>query len=277
VDLIKVVQQQENIANAAFGSDWLEQVRQEIDVDLLGVVAIDEHSHPDLLYGVKTFLPNAKACVVFGMEYDSEIMNLIKHPIKYAASPKTGELLSPHVIQLNREIDQANYDMARILKKQGYRSIALPSRGLPMRPAQIKAALSYCHVAELAGMGTVGTHSLLITPEFGTRTRLTAMFTEAPLQATKRIDPVDDCTHCLDCVKICPVGAIAAPAPGERYKIDAARCKFYRERVDNCGLCQKVCSYSTGHSETTDDPLLGNEKFQQAVSAAGNIQMWEGE
>jgi epoxyqueuosine reductase QueG len=211
------------------------------------------------------------------MEYDSETMNLIKHPTKYAGKVKTGELLAPHVNQLNKEIDQANYDLARILKKLGYRSIALPSRGLPMRPMEMKASVSYAHVAEAAGMGTIGTHSLLITPEFGTRTRLTCLFTEAPLQTTRRVDPVDDCTHCLDCVKICPVGAIASPAPGERYKVDGMRCKFYRDKVDNCGLCQKVCSYATGHSENTGGPLAANELFREAVSAAGHNSIWEDE
>jgi epoxyqueuosine reductase QueG len=260
-----------------YGRDWVERTRVEIGADLLGVVAIDGDSHPDLLYGVKTFLPLARACVIIGMEYDSETMNLIKHPVKYAGKVTTGELLAPHVNQLNKEIDQANYDLARRLKKSGYRSIALPSRGLPMRPMEIKASVSYAHVAELAGMGTIGTHSLLITPEFGTRTRLTGLFTEAPLQTTRRVDPVDDCTHCLDCVKVCPVQAIASPAPGERYRVDAMRCKFYRDKVDNCGLCQKVCSYATGHSENSGGPLAANPMFQDAVSAAAHHDVWADE
>jgi hypothetical protein len=192
MELIKTVQQDAMQLGQKFDIHWLEQLRVEAGADLLGVLAIDENSHPDILYGVKTFLPSAKACVVVGMEYDSETMNLIKHPVKYAGSPKTGELLAPHVNQLNKEIDQACYDVARSLKKLGYRSIALPSRGLPMRPGEFKASVSYAHVAEAAGMGTIGTHSLLITPEFGTRTRLTCLFTEAPLKTTRRIDPVDD-------------------------------------------------------------------------------------
>ena len=107
MNLISLIDATES-KNESFGSHWVEQTRQYIGADLLGVVAIDENSHPDLLYGVKTFLPSAKACVVLGMEYDSEVMNLIKHPIKYAGSVKTGELLAPHVNQLNKEIDQAN-------------------------------------------------------------------------------------------------------------------------------------------------------------------------
>jgi|TARA_B110000977_G_scaffold165125_2_gene212092 epoxyqueuosine reductase QueG len=243
---------------------WLEQTRKDINADLIGVLAVDEHSHPDFLYAVKTFLPSAKACVVLGMEYASETMNLIKNPVKYAGSVKTGDLLAPHVNQLTIEIDQANSTLVKNLRKLGYRSLALPSRGLPLRPGEIKASLSFAHVAEAAGMGTIGTHSLLITPEFGTRTRLACLLTEAPLKTTRRVDPVDDCTHCLDCVKICPVGAISSPVPGARYQIDAMRCKFYREKFDNCGLCQKICSYATGHSETTGGPIIATDAFQQS-------------
>ncbi|MCP3992190.1 MAG: epoxyqueuosine reductase [Actinomycetia bacterium] len=236
-------------AHVHFDSVWLDKIKEEIGVDLIGALAVTSGSHPDFLFGVETFLPQSNAAIVLGMEMASETVNLIKHPMNYSGKPKTGGLLSPHVVQLTKEIDQANIDLARILKQLGYRSIALPSRGLPMRPLMLKAALSYCHIAEAAGMGTVGTHSFLITPEFGTRVRLGCLLTEAPIETTTRHDPVDDCTHCLDCVKICPVEAISAPIPGKRYEVDGARCKFYRDRIDNCGLCLKACSYATGHSE----------------------------
>ena len=62
--------------DAPFDNQWLEQTRNDIGADLIGVLAVDEHSHPDFLYGVKAFLPSAKACVVLGMEYASETMNL---------------------------------------------------------------------------------------------------------------------------------------------------------------------------------------------------------
>jgi epoxyqueuosine reductase QueG len=262
------VSHQVSEASQGFDSAWLDDVKSEIEVDLIGALAVEPDSHPDLKYGVEAFLPTARAAIVLGLEMASETMNLVKHPLKYGGRPRTGELLSPHVVQVTQEIDQANLDLVRILKRLGYRSIALPSRGLPMRPGQMKAALSYCHIAEAAGMGTIGTHSFLITPEFGTRIRLTCLLTEASVTTTTRHDPVDDCTHCLDCVKICPVGAISPPAPGKRYAVDGMRCKFYRDRVDNCGLCQKACSYATGHSETTGGPLVALRSSQMGHAGA---------
>lgn len=237
-----------------FNHAWLNRVKAELGVDLMGVLAVEPNSHPDFIQGVKTFLPKARAAIILMNELASETMNLVMHPAKYAGKLKTGALLAPHVDEVHSELDLANMQLAKLLKREGYRSIALPRR-LPMRAADMKFPLSFCHIAEAAGMGTVGTHTLIITPEFGTRVRLACLLTEAPLPTTKRHDPVDDCTHCLDCVKVCPVGAISSPGPGLRYEVDAARCKFYRDYVDNCGLCQKACSFATRHSETVGPPL----------------------
>ena len=250
-----------NRPHQPYGRAWVDRVRREIGADLMGVLAVTPESHPDFIYGVQAFLPTAKAAVLLANEMASETVNLVKPPAKYAGKVKTGALLSPHVVQVTSELDHASSALARMLKQEGFRTLALPSRGLPFRPGQLKATLSYCHIAEAAGMGTVGTHSFLITPEFGTRVRLTCVLTEAPLQTTVRIDPVDDCTHCLDCVKICPVGAISSPGPGRRYEVDGMRCKMYRDMVDNCGLYQKVCSYSTHHSEIGDGPLVAKVHF----------------
>lgn len=252
MNLISTISPEETYFNHA----WLNRVKADIGVDLIGVLAVDENSHPDFVAGVKTFLPKARAAVIIMNEMASETMNLVKHPSKYAGKPKTGELLAPHVNEITAELDLANVQLARLLKREGYRSIALPRR-LPMEPG-MRFPLSFCHIAEAAGMGTIGTHTLIITPEFGTRVRLACLLTEAPLQTTKRQDPVDDCTHCLDCVKVCPIDAISSPGPGLRYEVDAARCKFYRDYVDNCGLCQKACSVATRHAETSGPPLTAD-------------------
>ena len=203
-------------------------------------------------------------------------MNLLKLPKKFQGKVKAGALLTPHVDQLIIELNTSLNDLTRLLKKEGYRSLALSSRGAAIvatRRFQESSELRkssyflrpYCRSGGL--WARVGTHSLLITPEFGTRARLAAVLTEAPLKTTQRIDPIDDCTHCLDCVSICPVGAIAMPAANRRYQIAADKCKFYRERIDNCGLCQKVCSYATGHSEATGGPLASDPDFQHSVTS----------
>jgi PP-loop superfamily ATP-utilizing enzyme len=38
--------------------------------------------------------------------------------------------------------------------------------------------------------------------------------------------------------------------------VDGMKCKFYRDHVNDCGLCQKVCSYATQHAEIKGGPLV---------------------
>ncbi len=129
MNLISTISPEETQFNHA----WLNRVKAEIGVDLIGVLAVEPDSHPDFLYGVKTFLPKAKAAVIIMNEMASETMNLVKHPAKYAGKPKTGDLLAPHVDEITAELDLANLQLAKHLKREGYRSIALPRR-LPWSP-----------------------------------------------------------------------------------------------------------------------------------------------
>ncbi len=58
--------------------------------------------------------------------------------------------------------------------------------------------------AHLAGLGVIGKHNLLVTPEFGTRVRLRGIFMEAELEPTGPTD-FDPCNGCdMPCHKACP-------------------------------------------------------------------------
>ena len=58
--------------------------------------------------------------------------------------------------------------------------------------------------AHLAGLGVIGKNNLLVTPEYGTRVRLRAIFMEAALKPTGPID-FDPCRGChKPCHKACP-------------------------------------------------------------------------
>jgi epoxyqueuosine reductase len=58
--------------------------------------------------------------------------------------------------------------------------------------------------AALAGLGVIGKHNLLVTPEFGTRVRLRGIFMEAELEPTGPLD-FDPCNGCdMPCHRACP-------------------------------------------------------------------------
>jgi epoxyqueuosine reductase len=67
--------------------------------------------------------------------------------------------------------------------------------------------------AVLAGFGCIGKNNLLLTPSFGPRIRLRALFIDADIDPTGPIafDPCSDCK--IYCRKVCPENAMDAKAP----------------------------------------------------------------
>jgi epoxyqueuosine reductase len=109
-------------------------------------------------------------------------------------------------------------------------------------------------LAEKAGLGWRGKHTLLLSREAGSNFFLGEIYTDLPL-------PVDDavgnhCGTCQACIDICPTQAIIAP-----YQIDARRCISYLtielktsipiefrpligNRVYGCDDCQLACPWN---------------------------------
>lgn len=74
--------------------------------------------------------------------------------------------------------------------------------------------------AVLAGLGIIGRHNLLITPEHGTRVRLRAMLLGADLEPTGPIQGFDPCDGCpAPCLRACPRDAF------ERDAYSRSRCQ----------------------------------------------------
>ena len=140
------------------------------------------------------------------------------------------------------------------------------------RPFSDSAPIFEKTLAERAGLGWTGKHSLLIHPKAGSFFVLGELFTSLDL-------PVDTpeaerCGSCSACIDICPTGAIIAP-----YQLDARRCIAYltiehkgaiphefREAIGNrifgCDDCQLICPWNrfAGRATLKDfDPRHGLE------------------
>ncbi|MBX3538116.1 MAG: tRNA epoxyqueuosine(34) reductase QueG [Chelatococcus sp.] len=109
-------------------------------------------------------------------------------------------------------------------------------------------------LAEAAGLGWQGKHSVLVSRAFGSWLFLGAIFTTADLPVDEPGSPL--CGSCRRCLTICPTEAFPAP-----YQLDARRCISYLtiehkgpidrdlrplmgNRVFGCDDCLAVCPWN---------------------------------
>lgn len=139
------------------------------------------------------------------------------------------------------------------LKKLGEK-IELEVGQLGYRPFVDSAPVLERQLAEKAGLGWTGKHSLILNQHAGSWFFLGELFVDLPLPIDKPI--VEQCGKCVACIKICPTNAIVEP-----YVVDARRCISYLtielqgaipvefrpligNRVYGCDDCQLICPWN---------------------------------
>jgi epoxyqueuosine reductase QueG len=159
--------------------------------------------------------------------------------------------------KLNDCLDTAVAGGAEMLKKLGYRAIALTRDRVGKGEDSNHTDLPHKTIATRAGIGWIGKSALLLTKEYGSAIRLSSILTDAPLEtATPKNESL--CGSCMICANACPAHAIS----GKPWQIDQPReicfdpvaCrKIARERAKHgfggeditiCGKCIEICPYT---------------------------------
>jgi epoxyqueuosine reductase len=132
--------------------------------------------------------------------------------------------------------------------------IALEAGPIGYRVFADSAPVMEVALAQKAGLGWRGKHTLLLHRDAGSMFFLGEIYTDLPL-------PVDEpvsahCGDCVACIEVCPTQAIVGP-----YKLDARRCISYLtielkdsipvelrplmgNRIYGCDDCQLVCPWN---------------------------------
>jgi epoxyqueuosine reductase len=102
----------------------------------------------------------------------------------------------------------------------------------------------YPALAQKTGLGQIGRHGILITPEFGPRQRISAIFTSIQNMPSTTANPhlwiEDFCQRCGKCIKSCPGNAITE----EPIQNDEKRTVILKKSCHGCTICMKECSFN---------------------------------
>ena len=166
-------------------------------------------------------------------------------------------------VEMNKEnLDNAPSFAAFKEVATGYKNLAaignkmakfMRSNGFAAYPGTALGGLTdYVYLAELAGLGAIGYHGLLITPNEGTRLRINAIYTNItnlPIETeNEHLWVRDFCAMCHKCIRQCPVDAIYdQPRPrgdGGMQCIDHDTCRDYFNQNFGCAICLVACPFS---------------------------------
>jgi epoxyqueuosine reductase len=205
----------------------LETFARAVGVDDLGYALLSE----TLVFRNKAILhPNA---IVLTMEMDKRRID---------TSPSEQSFIAVH--ETYHHLGVASNKIAGYLRKRGYSAHAgHPLMGLALYPP----------LAQQAGLGWRGLHGLLITPRFGPRVRLAAVFTSIenlPFGQEKRNEHQwieEYCNLCRRCATECPPQALL-DQPLEQDNglitcVDTKKCFPYFMDHYGCSVCIRVCPF----------------------------------
>ncbi|MFG6331526.1 MAG: epoxyqueuosine reductase [Lachnospiraceae bacterium] len=208
-----------------------------LGADLCGIAGIDRFDDAPEGYHPADILPTCKAVISFGCRFPTGTLRC-KSPVPYTRVRNS----------ITSKMDAMALEFCVEMEKYQIVCVPIPTNESQWdeKTKRWRSLISQKHAAQAAGLGTIGRHSLLITPEFGSMVWLGAVLCEQELESDELKEPV--CNHCNACVNICPVNAL------ERLELEQQACwnyafgddKTIQNWVISCHKCRDICPYHLG-------------------------------
>lgn len=171
--------------------------------------------------------------------------------------------------------------MRKRLKHLGEKIAEHCQEHFDFRPLVDSAPILERPLAEKAGLGWTGKHTLILNADDGSWFFLGELLINLPLPVDQPVEP--QCGSCTACMTICPTQAIVAP-----YTLDARRCISYLtiehpgiipeefrrpmgNRIYGCDDCQLICPFNR------EAELTGEEDFtpRAELHAPELLALWD--
>jgi len=190
--------------------------------------------------------------ILFGIaltpEYIQEITN---QPDYIQQKIKRGAIHRDEFHLKERKTDRLADELADFLTQKGFTAYSQSEDNIYLTGyynlEKHQTPLPHKIVAHLAGMGWMGKHDLLVTPEYGSAFSMCTVLTDTPLKTVSLAPENSQCGDCRVCEDICPTQAIK----GRTWDIHISR----DELVDvyhctTCLRCLVMCPWTQRYAQT---------------------------
>lgn len=219
----------------------LKQLMVSLGADLCGIAPLDRFGTAPKGFHPLDVFPQCKSVVAFACRF----------PVAALASP-TPVTYTRVRNSIAEKIDSIALEACTKLEELGVLAVPIPAVEAvwDSTTSRKRSPVSLKHAAQAAGLGTIGRHSLLLTPEFGAMVWLGAILIDTPVEADSLQESL--CTGCGLCVSACPAGAL------DSLEVNQDACYSYafgedpnlKRWVISCHRCRDACPHLYGTKNT---------------------------
>ena len=205
---------------------------REYGVDLVGFSDISRYGDAPDGFAPTDVLPTCKTTISFAIAF----------PRGGIQSP------SPHIYtrirnSISDKLNGIALDVCLYLESLGYATVPIPTvEDIPdQKTGRYRSLVSLKHMAQAAGIGTIGRNTLLITPKYGSLVWLGGVLTELEVTPDPLLPSI--CVDCDKCVSACPIHAL----DGDMLDQLACHSHAFGQMDENwtisCHACRDVCPF----------------------------------
>lgn len=208
-----------------------------LGADLCGVASLDRFSDAPNGFHPTDVMPSCKSVISFACRFPIGTLRC-KSAIPYT---RVRNSMTP-------KMDAIALDFCIEMEKYGIVCVPIPTNESlwDSKTNRFRSIISQKHAAQAAGLGTIGRHSLLITPQYGSMVWLGAVLSEQEFEPDPLLTPI--CNSCNLCVEICPINALSE---SELKQLDCWNHAFGDDKEQqtwkiSCHKCRDICPYNLG-------------------------------
>lgn len=208
-----------------------------IGAELCGIASLDRFADAPEGYHPLDVWPGCRSVLSFAVRFPAAALEC-ETPVVYTRVRNS----------VTAKMDAMALDICLELEKRGVSCVPIPTNESQWdeRTGRWRSIISQKHAAQAAGLGTIGRHSLLITPELGSMVWLGCVLCGEELEADAMKKPI--CDDCGKCVEACPVHALDEVQMNQQICWDHAFGDDPERKVwcISCHACRDVCPFCLG-------------------------------